>query len=102
MSSPAAFEPRRFRSTVPYYARFRLAYPDSLIPRVIDLAALRPGDRVMDLGCGPGLLAIAFAKAGMKVVAVDPEPEMLAAARATASEAKACIETRIGSSFDLP
>jgi len=102
MSSPAAFEPRRFRSTVPYYARFRLPYPDLLILRVIDLAALRPGDRVMDLGCGPGLLAIAFAKAGMEVVAVDPEPEMLAAARAAASEAHACIETRIGSSFELP
>lgn len=102
MSPPAAFEPRRFRSTVPYYARFRLAYPDSLILRVISLAALRRGDRVMDLGCGPGLLAIAFAKAGMEVVAVDPEPEMLAAARTAASEAQAHIETRTGSSFELP
>lgn len=102
MSRPALFEPRRFRSTVPYYTRFRLPYPDSLIRRVISLAALRHGDRVMDLGCGPGLLAIAFAKAGMEVVAVDPEPEMLAAARAAASEARACIETRIGSSFELP
>ena len=46
------------------------------------LAGLEPGDAVMDLGCGPGLLAIPFAQAGMKVTAVDPEPEMLEAAGA--------------------
>lgn len=101
MSQPE-FEPRRFRSTVPYYARYRLSYPAELIARVIDLVGLAPGSRVMDLGCGPGLLAIPFAKAGMRVVAVDPEPDMLEAGRAGASGAGVEVDFRQGSSFDLP
>ena len=49
------YEPRRFQSAVPYYERYRLAYPERLIARVVALAGLKPGDAVLDLGCGPGL-----------------------------------------------
>ncbi len=101
MSQPE-FEPRRFRSTVPYYARFRLHYPAELIARVATMAGLAPGDGVMDLGCGPGLLAVPFAEAGMRVVGIDPEPDMLDAARETARAAGVTIDFRQGSSFDLP
>jgi len=96
------FEPRRFRTTVPYYARYRLAYPDALIARVADFAGLKPGDAVMDLGCGPGLLAVPFAKLGFKVVAIDPEPDMVGACRAAAAEAGVAIDVHQASSFDLP
>src|SRR5689334_20401782 len=102
MSQAERFEPRRFRSTVPYYARFRLPYPESLIHRVIAVTGLARGERVLDLGCGPGLLAISLAKAGLQVVAVDPEPAMLAAAADAAAEAGVCIKVQQGSSFDLP
>ena len=98
----AEYEPRRFRSTVPYYSRFRLSYPAALIARVGAMAGLAPGDGVMDLGCGPGLLAIPFAEAGMRVVGVDPEPDMLAAARQAAELARVTIDFRQASSFDLP
>ena len=101
MSQPE-FEPRRFRSTVPYYARFRLHYPPELIARVIAMAGVAPGDGVLDLGCGPGLLAVPFAEAGMRVTGIDPEPDMLEAARETAREAGVKVDFRQGSSFDLP
>jgi ubiquinone/menaquinone biosynthesis C-methylase UbiE len=102
-ATPAkAFDPRRFRTTVPFYARYRLGYPDSLIARAVALAGLKPGDAVMDLGCGPGLLAIPLARLGMRVVAVDPEPDMLAACRAAAGAAGVAVDVRQGSSFDLP
>jgi SAM-dependent methyltransferase len=97
-----SFDPRRFRTTVPFYARYRLSYPDTLIARVADFVGLAPGDAVMDLGCGPGLLAVPFAKLGMRVTAVDPEPEMIAACRAAAEEAGVTVDVRQGSSFDLP
>src|SRR5258706_12113427 len=102
--SPSAttFDPRRFRSTVPYYSRFRLGYPQSLIARVMAIAGATQGDSVMDLGCGPGLLAIPFAQAGMRVLAVDPEPEMLEAARDAAALAGVSLDLRRGSSFELP
>lgn len=96
------FEPHRFRTTVPYYARYRLGYPDRLIGRVSALTGLKPADRVLDLGCGPGLLAVPFARAGAAVTAVDPEEEMLAAARTAAAEAGVQVDVRLGSSFDLP
>jgi SAM-dependent methyltransferase len=95
------FEPRRFRSTAEYYVRYRVPYPPALIASVAERVGLKPGDRVLDLGCGPGILALAFARLGMAVTAMDPEPEMLAAARAAAFEANLDIEFREGSSYDL-
>ena len=91
----------RFRSTVPYYARYRLAYPARLIDRVIALTGLQAGDAVLDLGTGPGLLAVPFAAAGMRVTAADPEPAMLAEAGATARAAGVTLTLWAGSSNEL-
>ncbi|ANL42295.1 MULTISPECIES: class I SAM-dependent methyltransferase [Rhizobium] len=96
------FEPRRFRSTATYYSRFRVPYPDALIERVAGRIGLRPGDRLLDLGCGPGQIGIAFARlAGADVTGLDPEPEMLDAAREGAAAAGIRAEFILGSSYDL-
>jgi SAM-dependent methyltransferase len=100
--APETYDPRRFQTTVPFYARYRLGYPDALIARIMQIVGLKPGDSVMDLGCGPGLVAIPFAQAGMKVVAVDPEPNMVDAAKEAARAAGVTLDVRQGSSFDLP
>jgi SAM-dependent methyltransferase len=100
MSEP--FNPRRFRSTVPFYARYRLGYSDSLIARVAAQVGLRADDPVMDLGCGPGLLAVPLARLGMRVVAVDPEPDMVNACREAAAAAGVDVDVRQGSSYALP
>lgn len=94
-------EPRRFQSATAYYQRYRLAYPDRLIRRVADLLGLQPGDAVLDLGCGTGMLAIPFAQAGMAVTALDPEPDMLAAARQAAHAAGVDVTFQRASSYDL-
>jgi len=99
---PHAFRPRRFQSTAPYYAQYRLGYPARLIGRVVALCGLAAGDPVLDLGCGPGLLALPFAQAGCRVTAVDPEPEMLQALQKAAESAHLAIDVRQGSSFALP
>jgi SAM-dependent methyltransferase len=52
------------------------------------------------LGCGPGMLAGAFAPLVGEVVAIDPEPEMLRIAGAQFGE-DGRIMFRQGSSFDL-
>jgi 2-polyprenyl-3-methyl-5-hydroxy-6-metoxy-1,4-benzoquinol methylase len=97
----ACFEPRRFRSTVPYYARYRVPYPAPLISFVHERCGLRAGSRVLDLGCGPGQLAVVFATLGCAMTAMDPEPEMLAAMKQRATAADASLEAVRASSHDL-
>src|SRR6266702_1928633 len=98
---PASPELRPFHGTAAYY-RHRLAYPDRLIERVANLMSLKPGDAVLDLGCGTGMLAVAFARLGMAVTAMDPEPEMLAAAERAADAAGVMLHLKQGGSEDLP
>jgi SAM-dependent methyltransferase len=91
----------RFRNTVAAYQAYRLDYPPRLIDRLAALAGLRAGDAVLDLGCGPGHLALAFARRGMAVTAMDPEPQMLDAAH-TASRTEGLPVNYIqGGSGDL-
>jgi ubiquinone/menaquinone biosynthesis C-methylase UbiE len=98
---PKPLELRPFQSSVAYYERYRLAYPDRLIGRVAGLLGLKPGDAVLDLGCGTGMLAIPFARLGMAVTAMDPEPDMLAAAGAAAQAAGVTLSLKLGGSHDL-
>lgn len=95
------FEPRRFRSAAPYYLDGRPPYAALLVRRVAELCALSRAHAVLDLGCGPGQLAVAFAPLAGSATAVDPEPEMLRLAAENA--ARAGVEVRLiqGSSFDL-
>jgi SAM-dependent methyltransferase len=96
------FEARRFQSTAAYYTRYRVPYPDELIARIASRGGLSAGERVLDLGCGPGQLGIAFARlAGAAVTGLDPEPEMLAAAHADAAAAGVDVTFIRGSSYDL-
>src|SRR6478672_2758552 len=41
-------------------------------------AAFQPGDRVIEIGCGPGVEAIHLARRGVTVVATDVAPGMIA------------------------
>jgi ubiquinone/menaquinone biosynthesis C-methylase UbiE len=97
----APFDPHRFQGMAAQYERYRLGYPDRLIRRVVDLAGLKAGDAVLDLGCGTGMLAIPFARMGMMVTAMDPEPDMLAAAQDAADAAGVSVTCVLGSSYDL-
>ncbi len=94
-----SFQSRRFRTAAAHYLAGRPPYSPRLIRRVIDLTCLTPAHRVLDLGCGPGMLTLAFAPFAREVLGVDPEPEMLRAAGA--HEAPANVRWMQGSSNDL-
>ncbi len=90
-----------FAGNVAFYERYRLPYPDRLLKRVTALAGLAPGDSVLDLGTGTGMLAIPLAQQGFHVAALDPEPAMLAAARSAAAAAGVAVDFREAASHDL-
>src|SRR5207245_9305966 len=49
--------------------------------RMVEFARLQPDSRVLDAGCGPGLVAEAFLAAGHRVHGVDLAGEMVRRAR---------------------
>ena len=71
---------RRFSNRVDNYVRYRPGYP----PAVLDLLAARCGltatSVVADLGSGTGILTGRLLQSGARIFAVEPNPEMRAAA----------------------
>src|SRR5947207_9860953 len=55
---------------------------------VLELLAPARGERILDLGCGDGVLTEKIVAAGTTVVAVDAGPDMVAAARARGLDAR--------------
>jgi len=72
--------------------------------KTVDQALIKPGDTVLDVGCGTGevtLLAKTRAKDG-NVYGIDPAPEMIAVARKKASRKGLDIDFRVGAIESLP
>lgn len=65
---------------------------------VLELLAPQPGERVLDLGCGPGHLTRALADRGAQVVGVDASSAMLDDARAAYPE----LTFQLGRAEELP
>ena len=59
------------------YARYRAGYPPELFERLERLGVGRAGQRVLDLGTGPGPLARPLALRGGRVVGLDPSLDAL-------------------------
>jgi SAM-dependent methyltransferase len=100
MADSQLFQSHRFRSAAAHYLSGRPAYAPRLIRLVAQLTRLSDTSRVLDLGCGPGMLAGAFAPFVAEVVAIDPEPEMLRIAEDQFGGMGNISFVR-GSSFDL-
>jgi SAM-dependent methyltransferase len=66
-----------FGSVAAAYDRFRPSYPDGLIS---DLVGLGP-ERVLDVACGTGKVAVPLLACGLAVLGVEADPKMAAIAR---------------------
>ncbi len=71
---------------------------------LLDQARLEPGQRLLDLGCGTGTLALLAAERepGIEVVGLDADPEILVRARRKAADAGIAVRFDEGLSTDLP
>jgi ubiquinone/menaquinone biosynthesis C-methylase UbiE len=96
----------RFRAlTRVYDPLVRFTTREGLFKRLlIEQAAPAPGQRVLDLGCGTGTLAIEVKRRepAAEVVGLDADPEMLAQARRKAEEVGVELELTEGFSTELP
>jgi SAM-dependent methyltransferase len=68
------------------YARVG-AFVAELGGAALDLLDPRPGERILDIGCGEGTLTTKIAERGATVLGIDNSPEMIAAARAKGVDA---------------
>ena len=82
------------------YDRFMGRYSRLLSPQLADLAGVRAGQRVIDVGCGPGALTGELVnRVGPEAVsAVDPSEPFVAAARAR----NPGVDVRAASAEQLP
>jgi ubiquinone/menaquinone biosynthesis C-methylase UbiE len=71
---------------------------------LVEQAAPAPGQRILDLGCGTGTLAIQVKQRepGADVAGLDADPEMLSQAREKAERAGVELELTEGFSTELP
>jgi SAM-dependent methyltransferase len=82
------------------YDRYMGRYSRLLSPQLADLAGVRSGQRVLDVGCGPGALtAELVARVGAShVAAVDPSESFVGAAR----DRNPGVDVRRASAEELP
>ena len=81
--APARVRPSSMQGDVAF-----VPTPDHIIARMLEMAEIRPGDVVYDLGCGDGRIVIAAAKTyGVKAVGIEIDPKLAEEARKNAEAA---------------
>lgn len=71
---------------------------------LLEVAAAAPGERVLDVGCGPGTFVLALApRAGAGTAhGIDASPEMIAVAQRNAEKARADVDFQVALIEALP
>lgn len=80
------------------YDRFMGRYARPLAAVFAAFAGVGVGDRVLDVGCGPGALTAHLRSAGAEVAAIDPSPPFVEALHERFPD----IDTRLGTAEELP
>jgi SAM-dependent methyltransferase len=84
------------------YARHRPGPPEGFYARLAALGVGLPGQRILDLGTGTGVLARRFAAAGADVAAIDRSPEQVAMCLALAAREGVAIDARVAPAEEPP
>jgi ubiquinone/menaquinone biosynthesis C-methylase UbiE len=90
---------------LPFYDLLtKLLGADRVRKTLAEQAACRPGDRVLDVGCGTGTLVVRLKQLypGAEVVGMDPDAGALAIARRKAERAGVTVELDQGFADALP
>jgi SAM-dependent methyltransferase len=71
----------RFDANAQAYDTHRPGYPEESFDDLVSIAALSPGDPVVEIGSGTGIATLPLARRGLAVTCVEPGPAMAALAR---------------------
>lgn len=85
--APSAFDAHAFEGTAEYYAVGRPPYSAQLAETLAEDLSLDGTGRLLDVGCGPGVLVLALAHLFDQVTALDPDSGMLDAGRRRCQQA---------------
>jgi SAM-dependent methyltransferase len=81
-----SYDPTIYRGSAPHYAVGRPPYSPELEAVLAEAVSLDGRGRLLDVGCGPGVLALRLAHLFEEAVGLDPDPDMLSGARRRAAE----------------
>ena len=97
------YDPTIYRGSAAHYRRGRPAYSPQLEAVLMRETGLDGKGRLLDAGCGPGVLTVRLAHLFAQAVGLDPDARMLAEGRRAAAERKAMnIRWVRGLAEDLP
>lgn len=98
-----AYDPTIYLGSAAHYRSGRPAYSPALEPVLTRAAGLDGSGRLLDAGCGPGVLTLRLAPLVARATGLDPDAAMLAEARrAAAEQGVANVEWVRGLAEDLP
>ncbi len=75
---------------------------DASVRWLLDTMKLRAGDRVLDLGCGPGLYCERLARRGLAITGIDISQASIDCAKKRARDGDLGIDYRVGDYHQLP
>jgi ubiquinone/menaquinone biosynthesis C-methylase UbiE len=81
------YDPTVYQGAAAHYRYGRPPYSSHLEPLLVRELGLDGTGRLLDAGCGPGVLAVRLAHLFEVVIGLDPDPDMLAEGRQAAEEA---------------
>lgn len=70
-----------FSGAYEYYAKYRPGIPEKVINIIVKHFDIKPNDKILDLGCGTGQVALAIEGKCGEMVCLDSDPEMLKQAK---------------------
>ncbi|WP_226657233.1 class I SAM-dependent methyltransferase [Pseudalkalibacillus hwajinpoensis] len=70
-----------FKGAATYYSKYRPLYPEEVIEYLTSTFQLNGTGTLLDVGCGPGQMAIRLSEKFKNVIGVDKEKEMIEEAR---------------------
>jgi ubiquinone/menaquinone biosynthesis C-methylase UbiE len=91
-----------FDGVAELYDESRRGYPTEIVELMIATAGLRPGSRVLEVGCGTAQLTEALSRHDFAVTAIDLGPSMIAVARRRLARSSVAFHVVSFEHFDAP